>query len=218
MKSIFFDEVDNTQDFAINQFKKEPLLIVSKAQKSGRGTNQNKWQNADQSLATSLVFNKKIVNFTKTLIPLLAGYSYVSLIKNQNLKLKWPNDIIFNDDKVGGVLVEESNDLICIGLGINYFWKNPNLPGAGAIYEEKQDDRKIFQDAEEWGRTILNYIKNEDFSLENYMSKLTTLGKLVEYPEGRGWAKDINDDGSLMIETPSGELLNLTSPLISEII
>ena len=150
-------------------------------------------KNADQSLATSLVFNKKIVNFTKTLIPLLAGYSYVSLIKNQKLKLKWPNDIIFNDNKVGGVLVEESNDLICIGLGINYFWKNPNLPGAGAIYEEKQDDRKIFQDAEEWGRTILNYIENEDFSLENYMSKLTTLGKLVEYPEGRGWAKDIND-------------------------
>ena len=126
MKSIFFDEVDNTQDFAMNEFKEEPLLIVSKAQTFGRGTNQNKWQNADQSLATSLVFNKKIVNFTKTLIPLLAGYSYVSLIKNQKLKLKWPNDIIFNDDKVGGVLVEESNDLICIGLGINYFWKNPN--------------------------------------------------------------------------------------------
>ena len=50
------------------------------------------------------------------------------------------------------------------------------------------------------------------------MSKLTTLGKLVEYPEGRGWAKDINSDGSLIIKTPSGELLNLTSPLISEII
>ena len=133
MKSIFFDEVDNTQDFAMNQFKEEPLLIVSKAQTSGRGTNQNNWQNADQSLATSLVFHKKIVNFTKTLIPLLAGYSYVSIIKNQNLKLKWPNDIIFNDEKVGGVLVEESNDLICIGLGINYFWKNQNLPGVGAI-------------------------------------------------------------------------------------
>ena len=62
MKSIFFDEVDNTQDFAMNEFKEEPLLIVSKAQTFGRGTNQNKWQNADQSLATSLVFNKKIVN------------------------------------------------------------------------------------------------------------------------------------------------------------
>ena len=101
--------------------------------------------------------------------------------------------------------------------GLGDVYKRQSLPGAGAIYDEKQDNQKIFQDAEEWGRTILNYINNEDFSLENYTSKLTTLGKLVEYPEGRGWAKDINADGSLMIETPSGELLNLTSPLISEI-
>ena len=39
MKSIFFDEVDNTQDFAMNEFKEEPLLTVSKAQTFGRGTN-----------------------------------------------------------------------------------------------------------------------------------------------------------------------------------
>jgi len=217
MKSIFFDEIENTQDFAMSEFKEEPLLIVSKLQTSGRGTNKNKWQNADQSLAASLVFNNKIINFTKTLIPLLAGYSYVTLVENQPLKLKWPNDIVLNEYKVGGILVEEKNDLICIGLGINYFWKNSTLPGAGSIYEEKQDDQKIFQDAEKWGITVLKYFKEQDFNLENYKSKLTTLGKLVEYSEGRGWAKDINDDGSLIIETPSGELLNLTSPLISEI-
>ena len=77
MKSIFFDEIENTQDYAINEFKDEPLLIVSKAQTAGRGTNKNKWENADQSLATSLAFNKEIVNFKKTLVPLLAGYSFV---------------------------------------------------------------------------------------------------------------------------------------------
>ena len=92
-----------------------------------------------------------------------------------------------------------------------------NLPGTGAIYEEKQDDRKIFQMLRN-GKNNSKLYRKEDFRLVNYTSKLTTLGKLVEYPEGRGWAKDINDDGSLMIETPSGELLNLTSPLISEII
>ena len=88
----------------------------------------------------------------------------------------------------------------------------------GQYMKKNKMIEKFFMMLRNGGRTILNYIKNEDFSLENYMSKLTTLGKLVEYPEGRGWAKDINDDGSLMIETPSGELLNLTSPLISEII
>ncbi|MFL2696189.1 MAG: biotin--[acetyl-CoA-carboxylase] ligase [Candidatus Actinomarina sp.] len=218
MKSIFFDEIANTQDYAINEFKEETLLIVSKAQTAGRGTNKNKWENADQSLAASLVFNKKIVNFKKTLIPLLAGYSFVCLNQIEDLKLKWPNDITLNEDKVGGVLVEENNDLICIGLGVNYFWSNPVMPGAGGLYKEKQDDNGIFLDAEKWAKKVMDYITKKDFNLENYKLKLTTLGKLVEYPDGRGWAKDINDDGSLKIETPSGELLNLTSPLISEII
>ena len=218
MKSIFFDEIANTQDYAINEFKEETLLIVSKAQTAGRGTNKNKWENADQSLAASLVFNKKIVNFKKTLIPLLAGYSFVCLNQIEDLKLKWPNDITLNEDKVGGVLVEENNDLICIGLGINYFWSNPVMPGAGGLYKEKQDDNEILFDAEKWAKKVMYYITKKDFNLENYKLKLTTLGKLVEYPDGRGWAKDINDDGSLKIETPSGELLNLTSPLISEII
>ena len=218
MKSIFFDEIANTQDYAINEFKEETLLIVSKAQTAGRGTNKNKWENADQSLAASLVFNKKIVNFKKTLIPLLAGYSFVCLNQIEDLKLKWPNDITLNEDKVGGVLVEENNDLICIGLGVNYFWSNPVMPGAGGLYKEKQDDNGIFLDAEKWAKKVMDYITKKDFNLENYKLKLTTLGKLVEYPDGRGWAKEINDDGSLKIETPSGELLNLTSPLISEII
>jgi biotin-(acetyl-CoA carboxylase) ligase len=86
------------------------------------------------------------------------------------------------------------------------------------LYKEKQDDNEIFFDAEKWAKKVMDYITKKDFNLENYKLKLTTLGKLVEYPDGRGWAKDINDDGSLKIETPSGELLNLTSPLISEII
>ena len=108
--------------------------------------------------------------------------------------------------------------MICIGLGINYFWSNPLIPGAGGLYKEKPDDQQIFYDAEAWAKKVMQFITKEDFSLEDYKLKLTTLGKVVEYPDGRGWARDINSDGSLKIETPTGELLNLTSPLISEII
>ena len=55
------------------------------------------------------------------------------------------------------------------------------------------------------------------FSLESYKAKLQTLGKIVEYPEGRGWAEGINENGSLRIKTTEGEIINLTSPLISEV-
>ena len=59
--------------------------------------------------------------------------------------------------------------------------------------------------------------ENNKFKLSEYKEKLTTLGKLVEYPEGRGWARDVDIDGSLIIETPEGKYFNLTSPLITEV-
>ena len=98
MKSIFFDEVDNTQDFAMNEFKEEPLLIVSKAQTSGRGTNQNNWQNADQSLATSLVFNKKIVNFMKKGFQLNPGSKEFYTNASQILGAMVSNNLISEDE------------------------------------------------------------------------------------------------------------------------
>ena len=44
---------------------------------------------------------------------------------------------VFNDAKVGGILVEEKDSKICIGMGINYFWENPELPNAsGTLYRK----------------------------------------------------------------------------------
>ena len=39
----------------------------------------------------------------------------------------------------------------------------------------------------------------------------------MEYPEGRGWAEDINKDGSLKVKSTDGDYIYLTSPLISEV-
>ena len=60
-------------------------------------------------------------------------------------------------------------------------------------------------------------LKNNNFDLDEYKSRLQTIGKLVEYPEGRGWAEDINEDGSLQIKTVDEKIINLTSPLITEV-
>ena len=69
----------------------------------------------------------------------------------------------------------------------------------------------------DWAELTLNTIQKNSFDLSEYKKKLTTLRKLIEYPEGRGWARDVNSDGSLSVETISGEMINLTSPLISEV-
>ena len=217
MKTIFFESIDNTQNYALENYDSEPLLVISYSQDSGRGREKKEWQNADQTLAVSLVFENTNFNLNNTLIPLIAGYCFLVIVTNKELQLKWPNDINLHEKKIGGILVEEKKGLICIGLGVNYFWENPSVPDAGSLYDKKIDNKLINLDAENWGRLVLDFIENDKFELSAYKEKLITLGKLVEYPEGRGWARDIDIDGSLIVETPEGRVINLTSPLITEV-
>jgi biotin-(acetyl-CoA carboxylase) ligase len=114
-------------------------------------------------------------------------------------------------------LVEKVQDKICIGMGVNYFWETPPVPNAGSIFNAFQDETKLKEDAKNWAIQLEEIIKENKFDLNEYKSRLQTIGKLVEYPEGRGWAEDVNKDGSLRIKTVDEKTINLTSPLITEV-
>ena len=217
MKIFFFDSIHNTQEFALEEQNNEPVLVISFHQEKGKGTSNRSWLNADQSLACSFAFNKADNQLDETLIPLLSGLCFTEVLSESPIFLKWPNDLIVNDLKVGGVLVERVEEKICIGIGVNYFWKNPKIPGAGSLYDEKIQYSQINEDATKWAEIVLTHLRSGDFNIQNYIENLQTLGKLVEYPEGRGWARKVNDDGSLQIETTDGNFINLTSNVISEI-
>ena len=217
MRTFFFDSIYNTQEFALEELNSEPILVISFHQEKGKGTSNRSWFNADQSLACSFAFNKGDNQLDETLIPLLSGLCFTEVLSKPPIFLKWPNDLIVNDLKVGGVLVERVGEKICIGIGINYFWKNPTVPNAGALFNEVQEDESIKDHAIKWAEKVYESVTKNSFSLESYKANLQTLGKIVEYPEGRGWAEDINENGSLRIKTTEGEIINLTSPLISEV-
>ena len=217
MRTFFFDSIYNTQEFALEELNSEPILVISFHQEKGKGTSNRSWFNADQSLACSFAFNKGDNQLDETLIPLLSGLCFTEVLSKPTIFLKWPNDLIVNDLKVGGVLVERVGEKICIGIGINYFWENPTVPNAGALFNEVQEDESIKDHAIKWAEKVYESVTKNSFSLEHYKAKLQTLGKVVEYPEGRGWAEDINENGSLSIKTTEGEIINLTSPLISEV-
>ena len=85
------------------------------------------------------------------------------------------------------------------------------------IFNSFQDEGKLKDDAKNWATQLEEIIKKNNFDLNKYKSRLQTIGKLVEYPEGRGWAEDVNEDGSLRIKTVDEKIINLTSPLITEV-
>ena len=217
MKTFFFESIYNTQEFALSELSSEPVLVISYSQEKGKGTSNRTWLNADQALACSLAVKQEDIKLKHTLIPLLSGYSFIEVFKDTKLSLKWPNDIVLNNLKVGGILVEKSKNNICIGMGINYFWEKPEIPGAGSIFTKKQEDSLINLHAEKWANNVLSSLTKNNFDIDKYKQRLQTIGKIVEYPEGRGWAEDINKDGSLKIKSINGDYINLTSPLISEV-
>ena len=217
MKTFFFESIYNTQEFALSELSSEPVLVISYSQEKGKGTSNRTWLNADQSLACSLAVKQEDIKLKHTLIPLLSGYSFIEVFKDTKLSLKWPNDIVLNNLKVGGILVEKSKNNICIGMGINYFWEKPEIPGAGSVFTKKQEYSLINLHAKKWANNVLSSLSKNNFDIDKYKQRLQTIGKIVEYPEGRGWAEDINKDGSLKIKSINGDYINLTSPLISEV-
>lgn len=217
MKVYFFDEVENTQELAISKFSSEPILIIARKQLKGRGRKGNDWENADQALACSFAFSLEKDHQNTSLLPLIAGYEFSSLYEEREVFLKWPNDLIVDEKKIGGILVEKSKEVFVTGIGINYFWKSPNILSAGSLFDEEVSYEHINEYAQIWATNYIESVDRGSFSLEGYVEKCETIGKLIEYPQGRGWAKNINNDGSLLIEKEDGETISIYESMISEV-
>ena len=131
---IYFNKLSlNTNDEVKNLVKttqtKNNLALYTLEQKNGRGRMNREWISKKGDLICSFLINKKInikeigkVNFwfSQILLNLIK-----TKIPNQNFKIKWPNDIYFDDKKLGGILIETNivnNEIqnIVIGLGLNF--------------------------------------------------------------------------------------------------
>ena len=98
-------------------------------QTSGRGQRQNKWYSDFKDSLTFSIFRQfkdiEISNpFLISLIVSLGIYKALTELRIPNLNIKWPNDILSENKKIGGILIENfftKGKLIAsvIGVGLN---------------------------------------------------------------------------------------------------
>lgn len=124
---IYFEELDSTNSYAkknidsLNNYD----VIIANNQTSGRGRLSRKWHADNKSLTFSIVIkDTRIINDFASLSLLSAVAIYNTLIKYvPNVSLKWPNDVIVNNKKISGILMEavSFNELssLILGIGIN---------------------------------------------------------------------------------------------------
>lgn len=128
---IKLSTVDSTNEYLLSlkesDIFSEGLVVVSDYQTNGKGQYDNKWlSNKGENLLVSVLLEPQININHQFDICKLASLSIVDLLNSISIKskVKWPNDIIVNNQKISGILINnliKNNTLVysVIGFGLN---------------------------------------------------------------------------------------------------
>ena len=182
-----FKNVTSTNDVAINLIKKKNKklgCIYAETQSSGRGQRGNKWISNKGNLFMSIFFeiNQKKINFRQFAI--LNAFLLRKLVANfisRDIKIKWPNDLLYKKEKICGILQEvisydQKNYLIVgIGLNTNISPRNKSFSSTSLknIINKRIDNRKILQNTKNIYEKFL--IENKKFSFDELKKKYKKL-------------------------------------------
>ena len=191
MKIIKLDAIDSTNSYLKKLLNKKTLddltVVVSKHQTQGRGRNGNIWSNKP-SLNLAFSIYKRFSDFEidkKFMLNVISSISVYETLKKYNLfdlTIKWPNDIMTEDKKISGILIENNirgkkikHSVIGIGININQS-KFKNLPNATSIFIETGKLNSVETIACELQKILeknFNLFKiNENELIKNYNSLL----------------------------------------------
>lgn len=231
-ESLFiFEELDSTNAFALERARASTpagTLILADKQTAGRGRFNRAWFSpADANIYGSLLCLLE-PGFRGGVgwIPLMAGVTITQALEAQtgiSIQLKWPNDLLVAEHKVGGILCESltHQDHICVVIG---FGINVNL-SQGDFPRELRTRATSLQmacrhplDRETLIMHIVTSLENgwnhlmvqgHAFWLQEYQKRCATLGQMihVQFPDGtqfQGLAHSLGESGQLrIIPSPS---------------
>lgn len=229
MKLIKLDAIDSTNTFlknlAVNVDLDDFTVATTKQQLSGKGQMGSEWVSEDNKNLTFSVFKRferfSIDNqFCISMIVSLSIHEVLSELRLSDINIKWPNDILSCDKKIGGVLIENKlkdkqieSSIIGIGLNVNQtVFKNLNQASSLYVnYKKKFDKDNLLKQIVD--RLEVNF-KKYDFTISdsinqlhsNYEKLLFNLNQLKPYSlyDGtifHGVVKGVTKTGKLKLET-----------------
>lgn len=229
-----FDSIDSTNKYLkskINE-KNYGTIVISNEQTNGYGKNDRQFiSNKDTGIYMSILINPNCLIEESLKIAILTSVAVLSAIKsvyNLDVKLKWVNDIILNDLKVGGILCESQinlnnniidNMIVGIGINVKEFDFPPSLKNIATSIE---NNTNIKISRNELISEIINFfdlyfIDNKNY-LNLYKENSYVLGKdiTVIQNDRQFFAKaiDIDDNGSLIVQEQE-KIIKLISSDIS---
>ncbi|MDD4940077.1 MAG: biotin--[acetyl-CoA-carboxylase] ligase [Candidatus Omnitrophica bacterium] len=225
-KIHYFDTVSSTMDDALRlalSGSPEGTAVIAESQTKGRGRLGRDWYSPKyKGVYFSLILRPLIPPNQAPLLTLMSAVSLCEAIKENTglaCQIKWPNDILLHNKKVGGILTELNGEtdvsrFMVIGIGINVNNdKRSMLPQSTSLKEiKKQDISRVELLQEIFRRLESNYLafqkKGSAYITGEWREWNITLGRRVkvtchkEHIEGE--AVDIDADGGLLVRNDPG--------------
>lgn len=217
--------IDSTNDYLKRISKKEntkeDMAVWALEQTAGRGQMGTKWQADTGKNLTFSVFRKVqriTINeqFYALMAASLAVKDVLAKLLIKNIRVKWPNDILTDNDKICGILIESvikggQLDAMILGIGLNVNqteWKDvpraTSIKSRTGIHFELEEILSLL--LKQFHHYVELLIKGEFTTIKNdYEAHLFKKDKPATFlsPDGRqfvGIIKGVSESGKLILE------------------
>ena len=181
---VRLDSVKSTQDVARDM----PVgsVVVADHQTQGRGRMERRWE-APPGTALLVSF----VLQPNPLLSLAAGVAAAEAC-GPRVRLKWPNDLLLDDRKLGGILVEATAHKAVCGIGINL----SRAPEGAAMLDQPRDEvlERLRRKIDLWTAAPADRV------LERWRELSATLGRRVRIDGTEGVAENLGPNGELIVD------------------
>jgi len=197
------------------------LVLLAEEQTAGRGRLDRRWEAPPRSsLLLSVLLRPAPPPSTWTLLPFVAGVAVAEAVRSVALlpaELKWPNDVLVDGAKLGGILVERVDSAAVVGIGLNVSLRESELPVptatsvalAGGVADRELLAREVLRAL---GRRLAEWERADGAPsaiLPAYREICATIGSMVtvQLPGGgqvNGSVSAVDDSGQLLVASDDG--------------
>ncbi|MBN1253731.1 MAG: biotin--[acetyl-CoA-carboxylase] ligase [Deltaproteobacteria bacterium] len=237
-KSLYvFPQVDSTNVVAFRlalNGAQEGAVVVAESQTKGKGRLGRRWESpVGTNIYLSIILRPQIPPNKAPLITLMVAVACVHAIEEVAglvPAIKWPNDLLLGERKLGGILTEADMEMdrinhVVVGIGINCNMTHTSFPlsirdTATSLQEVLGREvsritliQAILRHLEQWYKKLLqgriDEIKRRWGELSLIRGKKVTIafmGTMV-----KGTALDIDDDGALLLQEGEGTVKRIVA-------
>lgn len=199
--------------------------VLAEAQTAGKGRLGRHWISPPHlNIYCSVILNNPNISHHVSWIPLVTGLALAEATRRTcgiEISLKWPNDLLYVEKKIGGILCESASQgsqisTCVVGFGVNVNGRETDFPDelralatscfqATRQYHDRNDlIVDMFNRLENWYDCV--EAERFDHVRQSYAASCVTLGREVQVVrvEGEtihGTAVDIGRDGALLVST-----------------